>query len=201
MSISADQWLEHLKNARGWSPAADDRFIDYFRSSYDLPADWNRIRKRYLGMAETHSARFSSPDLCAARAPGRVNLIGEHTDYNGLPVFPMAVNRDMAAIFAPREDRKVVVVNTSPEFPERSFDIEQSVSPYPTGDWGNYCKAAVQGVLDHYRQRRRGAESGSLGEPYGGRWASHYGDPYDCGGQHRLCLVWHVGRWRGPVRW
>ncbi|MBN2551136.1 MAG: hypothetical protein JXB06_00140, partial [Spirochaetales bacterium] len=157
MSTSADQLLQTLRDAEK-EPNSDTRIGRYFRDGYDLPADWDRIRSRYQGMIETHLHRFARPQIAFARAPGRVNLIGEHTDYNGLPVFPMAVNRDMAAVFTPRSDRKVLIVNTRPEFAERSFDIEQSIPPYPTGDWGNYGKAAVQGLFDLYRQKRRGVE-------------------------------------------
>jgi N-acetylgalactosamine kinase len=135
-----------------------DQINRYFQNSYDLPSDWNRIRRRYQRMTKTHLGRFANPVLTLARAPGRVNLIGEHTDYNGLPVFPMAVKRDMAAVFSPRSDRKVVIINTESDFAERSFDIEQSIPSYPTGDWGNYCKAAVQGLIDYYRKKRRRAE-------------------------------------------
>jgi len=57
------------------------------------------------------------PDLIAAfqrryqtmprvfRAPGRVNLIGEHTDYNEGFVLPMAIDRETAVAVAPRNDR------------------------------------------------------------------------------------------------
>ncbi|HUU26980.1 MAG TPA: galactokinase [archaeon] len=80
------------------------------------------------------------------RAPGRVNLIGEHTDYNGLPVLPMAIDHDMLVAFSPREDLEVRVTN--PEFPDRSFRIEEKIPSFETGDWGNYVKAGVQGIVD-----------------------------------------------------
>jgi len=144
--------------AAGDEPSGGSPLSRYFQRSYDFAEDSGRIIGRYQNLTTTHTARFNSPELTLARAPGRVNLIGEHTDYNGLPVFPMAVNRDMAAVFSPRSDRKVVIANTEPDFAERSFDIEQSIPPYPTGDWGNYCKAAVQGLLDYYRRKRRSVE-------------------------------------------
>ena len=158
MSIKPDLLLQALKANAGQEPNGDGRISRYFQDGYDLPADWDRVRSRYQEMAGTHLDRFDSPMIDLGRAPGRVNLIGEHTDYNGLPVFPMAVNRDMATVFAPRKDRKIVIINTESEFTERSFDIEQSIPPYPTGDWGNYCKAAVQGLLDYYRKKRRNSE-------------------------------------------
>src|SRR5438270_13660064 len=42
-------------------------------------------------------------------APGRVNLIGEHTDYNDGFVLPMAIEKGTITAAAPREDRKLVV--------------------------------------------------------------------------------------------
>ncbi len=65
-----------------------DQINRYFQNNYDLPADWSRVRRRYREMTRIHLDRFDNPELSMARAPGRVNLIWEHTDYNGLPCSP-----------------------------------------------------------------------------------------------------------------
>lgn len=157
MSIPIDQWLQLLKTV-GADSTGESPISQFFQTSYDLPADRTRVFERYQKLTETHISRFKAGEMNIARAPGRVNLIGEHTDYNGLPVFPLAVDRDIAAVFSPRKDRQIVIANTDPSFAERSFEIQESIPAYSTGDWGNYCKAAVQGLLDFYRQKHRGAD-------------------------------------------
>ena len=81
------------------------------------------------------------------RVPGRVNLIGEHTDYNGLPVMPMAIERQVRLLVAPRTDQRVEVYNTVKRYEPRTFTISPQIAPYATGDWGNYVKAGVQGIV------------------------------------------------------
>ncbi len=81
-----------------------------------------------------------------ARAPGRVNLIGEHIDYNDLPVLPLALQRDVALLFRPRADAQVRLCNADPRFGPRSFEISPAIAPDPQGDWGNYAKAAAQAL-------------------------------------------------------
>src|SRR5262245_22395961 len=49
--------------------------------------------------------RFGTAPIGAVFAPGRVNLIGEHTDYNDGLVLPMAIEDGMAAAYAPNGDR------------------------------------------------------------------------------------------------
>ena len=80
-------------------------------------------------------------------APGRINLIGEHTDYNGFPVMPMALSQAIYIAAAPARAPVVTLKNVEPErYPDREFNVELEVPPSPPGDWANYAKAAVQSL-------------------------------------------------------
>ncbi len=80
------------------------------------------------------------------RAPGRVNLIGEHTDYNGGFVLPMAIDRGTAAAASRRNDRRVRV--RSLNFGESlEFDLE-SPGPRRRGIWLDYVEGVAQALLE-----------------------------------------------------
>jgi galactokinase len=90
---------------------------------------------------EAFEEHFGAPPTHVSRAPGRVNLIGEHTDYNDLPVFPMAIQKEVQIAMRARDDGMVVLHNTDAEFPAIEFEIEPVIPPYVEGSWGNYAKA------------------------------------------------------------
>lgn len=92
------------------------------------------------------------------RAPGRVNLLGEHTDYNGLPVLPMAIDRCIRIAGGRRSDRRVIARNTEPAFAPLAFALTSPIPRAGPGDWGNYLKAAAQGLLDARHDLRWGAD-------------------------------------------
>ncbi|MCD9025990.1 galactokinase [Cohnella silvisoli] len=75
------------------------------------------------------------------QAPGRVNLIGEHTDYNGGSVFPAALTFGTTLLIAPRDDRKLGFASTNfPLTKETSID---NVTFSEEDDWANYPKGIV----------------------------------------------------------
>jgi len=81
------------------------------------------------------------------RAPGRVNLIGEHTDYNDGYVMPAAVAFSTYVAIAARPDRKLVI--HSEEFPGRfAFDLDH-LPEKRTGEWCDY----ILGVAAVLRER------------------------------------------------
>ena len=86
---------------------------------------------------------FGAKPTHVVRAPGRVNLIGEHTDYNGLPVFPMAIQRAVTIVLRARTDGRVRLVNADERFGPREFELADEIEPFAPGDWGNYAKAAA----------------------------------------------------------
>lgn len=87
-----------------------------------------------------------TPDWIAA-APGRVNLIGEHTDYNDGFVFPMALERYTVAFGASRPDRRVHLASLAePETHEVALD--QPLVPRPKGSWVNYPMGVLAGFLE-----------------------------------------------------
>jgi galactokinase len=83
-----------------------------------------------------------------------VNLIGEHIDYAGLPVLPMALQREVRIAFRPRDDGLVLAATTDASHSPCHFEVGRHIEPYEAGDWGNYLKAAVQGMVFAYGLER-----------------------------------------------
>lgn len=79
------------------------------------------------------------------RAPGRVNLIGEHTDYNGGFVLPMAIDLETVVAAAPRDDRKVRVYSLNMN-EAAEFDLENPGTPR-CGVWLDYVEGVAQALL------------------------------------------------------
>ena len=85
----------------------------------------------------------------AVRAPGRVNLIGEHTDYNDGFVFPAAIDCDVAIVGTPRPDRQVRAF--SEMYGESSTFSLDDLRPAEDAGWSNY----IRGVASILQQEGR----------------------------------------------
>jgi galactokinase len=95
------------------------------------------------------------------RAPGRVNLIGEHTDYNDGFVMPAAIDFYTWIAVAARDDRKLVVQSTN--FPD-SIEVDlQAGEPSPRNHWTDYV-VGVAVMLKRAGHRVRGANLLAHGE-------------------------------------
>lgn len=77
------------------------------------------------------------------RAPGRVNLIGEHTDYNEGFVFPMAIEPEVRIACRVRDDGKVRLASTM--FPGEvvEFSVDGPIPKAARGHWSNYPRGAA----------------------------------------------------------
>lgn len=92
---------------------------------------------------------FGGSATIAAVAPGRVNLIGEHTDYNGGFVLPMAIERQSVVMVRPRKDKLARLRSTAlPGVAEFPVDIDGgALKSAPIGlggpDWSRYLRGVV----------------------------------------------------------
>ena len=89
------------------------------------------------------------------RAPGRVNLIGEHTDYNDGFVLPAAIDREVLMAARPRDDRQVIL--HSLDFTGTSSFSLDEIAHDDAQSWSNYPRG-VCAVLEATGCRLRGAE-------------------------------------------
>ncbi len=83
----------------------------------------------------------SSPDL-VVRSPGRVNLMGDHTDYNQGYALPMAIEPATWVAFAKRDGPVVEAVSATEEEPVR-FELASDVA---VGGWANYVQGTVHAM-------------------------------------------------------
>ncbi|KAB7500869.1 N-acetylgalactosamine kinase [Armadillidium nasatum] len=103
---------------------------------------------RFQNINNHFNAKFkTSPDFYA-RAPGRVNIIGEHIDYCGYAVFPMAIEQDVIIGVKERDDQKLCIENIDSNYENFECDIDQFVLSELKTTWYKYILCGMQGVLE-----------------------------------------------------
>ncbi len=91
-------------------------------------------------------ARFQERPTMVVRAPGRVNLIGEHTDYNDGFVLPVAVDRAAWLAISPRDDTWTTIRAMDMKNDEQTFPVDRV--PSSTGGWADYPKGVIWEMLE-----------------------------------------------------
>ncbi len=99
--------------------------------------DAQALFKKHFNQTATHTVK----------APGRLELLGNHTDYNDGLVMSLAVDKYIIISSSPRTDGKVELVSTA--FPGREIFPADELKKNPTASWADY----VKGVLEQLRKR------------------------------------------------
>ncbi|KAL0488342.1 N-acetylgalactosamine kinase [Acrasis kona] len=128
----------------------------------DVYTQVEKQKPRYDTIASHFNSEYNLQPQYYARAPGRVNLIGEHIDYSGYGVLPMALEKDViiASVLLPRmvnlcsntlpkEYTTKVVSVTINNNPSSAFD-NLNIDP-KAHHWTNYVLCGVKGVLQHIK--------------------------------------------------
>ena len=109
--------------------------------------DYQELKRKFAAVYDGEPRVF--------RAPGRVNLIGEHTDYNDGFVLPMAIDREATVAIVPRDERKFRVHTVN--FDESGeFDLDVPFSG-ERGRWINFIEGMIR-ILESKGKRMRGAD-------------------------------------------
>lgn len=96
-----------------------------------------RKRQEYLQALDLYRSRLAADEpVMLIRTPGRINLMGRHTDHRGSRTNMVAISQEVLMVAAPRQDDRVRLFNTAPHtFGESSFSIGEEISRLDFSDW------------------------------------------------------------------
>ena len=97
---------------------------------------------------QAFATTFATQASLSIQAPGRVNLIGEHTDYNGGFVLPCAIDYHTAISGSARNDKRVRVIAVDYANEQDEFSLDEPIVARPDQLWSNY----VRGVVKYLRE-------------------------------------------------
>ncbi len=89
-------------------------------------------------------ASFAMEPALTVQAPGRVNLIGDHTDYNDGFVLPCAIDYQTIVCASARDDGRVQVVAVDFDCATDEFSLDAEIVHHPNAQWANYIRGVVK---------------------------------------------------------
>jgi galactokinase len=101
-------------------------------------------QSRYAEALDRFGKLYGAGEVQLFRAPGRVNLIGEHTDYNHGFVLPAALDKDVVFLARPRRDHTLRAANLEDAYAPVDFELTSEIPPAPRGHWSNYLRGPAQ---------------------------------------------------------
>lgn len=104
---------------------------------------------RFQSLISYYEQLYQTKPKYLSRAPGRVNLIGEHIDYSGYGVFPFALEQDTIILFSPNPSSKFLTIHhrNPTQYPSVSLSLDPTAPAPDTKAYYNYILAGYRSVL------------------------------------------------------
>ncbi|KAG8145045.1 putative N-acetylgalactosamine kinase protein [Naja naja] len=109
---------------------------------------------RLLKLKNMFISKFKTTPKFYVRAPGRVNLIGEHIDYCGYAVLPMAIDQDILIAAEPLNSPILHLANTDSSYSDFSTDANDIQIKQTKPLWHNYFLCGFKGIQDRFNLRK-----------------------------------------------
>ncbi|CBK24516.2 uncharacterized protein [Blastocystis hominis] len=120
----------------------------------DVYDNVGEIQSRFTELNNLFEEKYHCKPDFYVRAPGRVNLIGEHIDYHGYSVFPMAIVNDMIIAVSSEENTsgatEFSVHNVNPKFASSTLPVDPKAPMSPEHNWSLYFQCGYKGAFDHF---------------------------------------------------
>ena len=98
--------------------------------------------------AHVFQAAFGAPAAIFVQAPGRVNLIGEHTDYNDGLVLPAAIDYRTVIAARQRDDRVIRVVAADYDDAVDEYSLDHPIARLEKPMWANYVRGVIEQLVE-----------------------------------------------------
>uniref|UniRef100_A0A3Q3JCG1 Galactokinase 2 n=2 Tax=Monopterus albus TaxID=43700 RepID=A0A3Q3JCG1_MONAL len=99
----------------------------------------------------TFEAKYGVSPLFYACAPGRVNLIGEHIDYCGYSVLPMAIEQNILAAVSVNNSGTIQLANTNPQYKDFTVSCSEDIAiDRDNPKWHYYFLCGVKGIQEKF---------------------------------------------------
>lgn len=123
-------------------------FITLYKAISDIyPYPLTQL-PRYQSLISLYESLYKEKPLYIARAPGRVNLIGEHIDYSGFGVFPFALEQDTLILFSPNESKTISIQHKDPvTFKPIILSKDPNELPPNGQEYYNYILAGYKSII------------------------------------------------------
>ncbi|XP_064619065.1 N-acetylgalactosamine kinase-like [Lineus longissimus] len=108
-------------------------------------------KDRYAKLKELFEQKYGTAPDFYARAPGRVNLIGEHIDYCGYGVLPMALEQDIVIAVSPNNDGVIRLANSDGNFEDFTCEVNDFEIDKSRPLWYHYFLCGLKGIIEHFK--------------------------------------------------